>query len=94
MALAPDILRRVNRDFDDPAAAGRAIARLEAARAEAPVLFSDRILRCAVYVAGGDLDTLDRALDLGRVDYRDLIVWAEYDNDFEAQKRDLALPFL
>ncbi len=93
MALAPDILRRVNRDFDDPAAAGRAIARLEAARAEAPGLFSDRILRCAVFVAAGEMENLERGLALALIDARDLIVWAEYDNDFEAQKRDLAVPF-
>ena len=93
MALAPDILRRINRDFIDPADAAQAIARLGAARAEAPDLYTDRIQRCAVFVAAGEMETLERALALAVVDARDLIVWAEYDNRFEAQLRDLARPF-
>lgn len=93
MSLPADLLRRVNRDFNDPATATQAIRRLERARAEAPDLFSGRILRCAVFAAAGNLETLDRALDLARIDYRDLIVWAEYDNDFENRRRDLSRPF-
>ena len=93
MALAADILRRINRDFNDPPAAAQALGRLEEARGGAPDLFSDRVLRCAVFVAAGNLETLDRALALARIDARDLIVWAEYDNDFETRKRDLTQPF-
>jgi hypothetical protein len=93
MALAADILRRINRDFNDPATIAQAIRRLEEARAAAPDLFSERVLRCAVFAAAGDLETLDRALALARIDPRDLIVWAEYDNDFANRRRDLTRHF-
>ena len=56
-------------------------------------MFDDRIIRCAVYVANGDLQTADRALSLALIDWRDLIVWAEYDKKFDAQLRDLGVPF-
>ena len=32
-------------------------------------------------------------IELARTDYRDLIVWAEYDNAFGDRKRDLTRPF-
>jgi hypothetical protein len=92
MALAPDIQARVAADFGTAdAAAVREL--LEGERRAVPDVFGDRILRCAVYVAAGDVDELLRALALARLDPRDLIVWAEYDNVFGPRLRDLSKPF-
>ena len=55
-------------------------------------LSSDRILRCIVFVANGDLNRLEKAIDLAKTDYRDLIVLAEYDEKNE-RVRDLSNPF-
>ena len=60
--------------------------------AENQELSVDRILRCIVFVANGELDLLDKAIELAKIDYRDLIVWAEYDEKRE-QVRDLSVPF-
>jgi len=92
MTLTPDIRDRIADDFGADAASAVATV-LERERSASPDLFTDRILRCAVHAAAGDLDTLRRALDLARIDYRDLIVWAEYDNAFGDRKRDLTRPF-
>ena len=92
MTLAPDILDRIVDEFGADAASA-ATSLLEQERSASPDLFSDRILRCAVYAAAGDLDTLRRTIELARTDFRDLIVWAEYDNVFGDRKRDLTRPF-
>ena len=55
-------------------------------------LSSDRIVRCIVFVANGDLNRLEKAIDLAKEDYRDLIVWAEYDEKNE-RVRDFSNPF-
>ena len=55
-------------------------------------LSSDRIVRCIVFVANGDLTRLENAIDLAKEDYRDLIVWAEY-NENNERVRDLTNPF-
>ncbi len=92
MSLPPDVRRRVISDFA-PAQAQRTLARLESARNSAPTVFGDRIVRCAVFVARGDISTLEKAISLAHQDARDLIVWAEYDNEFGEAKRDLSKPF-
>ena len=56
-------------------------------------LSDERILRCIVCVAKGDLDRMGEAIDLAKIDYRDLIVWAEYDENLE-RVRDLSTSFL
>ncbi len=56
-------------------------------------MFSDRVIRCIVYVANGELKTAQRAVSQALTDWRDVIVWAEYDNNFDTQLRDLSVPF-
>jgi hypothetical protein len=55
-------------------------------------LASDRLARCALYLANGSIEKLRGAVDLGRNDPRDLIVAAEYDRT-DKQIRDFNLPF-
>ena len=55
-------------------------------------LKSDRLSRCALFLAQGSLQKLEEAVALGREDYRDLIVAAEYDS-FRLQLRDFNRPF-
>ena len=90
--IPPDIRRRIARDFG-PADASELLADLTARRGTDPQTFSDRIIRCVVYVANGDLETAKRAISLALIDWRDLIVWAEYDKKFEDRRRDLNMPF-
>ena len=55
-------------------------------------LRSDRLSRCALFLADGALQKLKEAVSLGRDDFRDLIMAAEYDR-FQIQLRDFNLPF-
>ena len=55
-------------------------------------LRSDRLSRCALFLARGSLKKLEEAVSLGKEDYRDLIVAAEYDS-FRIQLRDFNCPF-
>ena len=92
MALADDILAKVRQDFSG----GEMLPVIELLtdlQKEDARLFSDRILRCILFVACGKFDALADAVALARLDFRDLIVNAEYDGHFGAQQRDLSLPF-
>ena len=55
-------------------------------------LNSDRLKRCALFQAKGSLQKLKEMVDLGQLDYRDLIMAAEYDK-FHTRLRDFNLPF-
>jgi hypothetical protein len=90
--ISKDIVEKVKRDFESPDDAALVLSLLDDFTEQRPDLAADRILRCMVFVANGDLDLFDKALDLARIDYRDLIVWAEYDEVF-VQIRDMSVPF-
>jgi len=90
--LARDILGKVNKDFETPEEAALALSVLADFLVQNQELSSDRLVRCIVFVANGDLNRLEQAIDLAKKDYRDLIVWAEYD-DKDERVRDLTNPF-
>lgn len=80
----PDIVDRVVRVF--PAdSLGQVHLSLEELR-------SDRLSRCAVFLAQGSVAKLQEAVMLGKKDYRDLIMAAEYDS-FHIRLRDFNRPF-
>lgn len=92
VVIAADILERVTRGFDQPDEAQLALTLLEEFVQQNPELSGERLVRCIVQVANGDLELLGNAVRLATVDYRDLIVWAEYDED-RVRIRDLSQPF-
>jgi len=92
MMLARDIWGKVNKDFETPEEAALALSVMADFVDQNQELSSDRILRCIVLVADGDLNRLEKAINLAKTDYRDLIVWAEYDEKNE-RVRDLTNPF-
>jgi uncharacterized protein YbaA (DUF1428 family) len=92
MILARDIWGKVNKDFETPEEAALALSVLADFVDQNKELSSDRIVRCIVFVANGDLTRLEKAIDLAKEDYRDLIVWAEY-NEKNERVRDLTNPF-
>ena len=89
--IASDITKRVRNDFNRPDDARLVLSVLEDFQKQNPDLSSDRFIRCLVQVADGDLGRLDQAIELAVVDFRDLIVWAEYDEN-RLQIRDLSKP--
>ena len=92
MALADDIVTKIRQDFSGGEMLP-VIEMLTDLQKEDARLFSDRILRCILFVARGRFEALADAVALARLDPRDLIVDAEYDGHFGAQHRDLSLPF-
>ncbi len=96
--LAPDIETQIRRQ-----AVGDAEVFLNRFRAftdENPD-FGDRVFRCAVFVSQGDLSRLEAAIRMAKLDWRDLILSAEYEpkpgtkrslGDY-VQVRDFNCPF-
>jgi len=90
--LPQDIITKVRQDFseDDAIAIIQLLSELQN---ENPRIFCDRILRCIVFSAKGRFDEFACAVALARIDWRDVIVNAEYDRDRETRRRDFELPF-
>ena len=88
--LPQDIITKVRQDFseDDAVAILELIDELQK---QNPTVFSDRILRCIVYSADGSFDEFACQVKLARLDWRDVIVNAEYDG--EVRSRHFELPF-
>jgi len=95
MSLETDIYQKIEHDFgaDTPSA----IALLEEIDAKTKGLIGNRMLRAMVFLADGDLDRFRDVIELGRVDYRDVLWQAEYDCgevrkfDFEKSFHQLGL---
>lgn len=52
-----------------------------------------RTARCAIFLAEGSLDELEKMLDVGLRDWRNVILWAEYDKGAKEPQRDFLQPF-
>lgn len=89
MALPVDIRKRLEADFGPGGANGWATELERAAREIDGVDL--RVLRCAIFLAAGDVEKLRHNLEVAEQDWRDLIYWAEYDAN--GQVRDFHQPF-
>jgi hypothetical protein len=90
MVLPEDIITKVRQDFseDDSLLVLKMFKELQK---ENPNVFSDRIMRCLVVRASGQIEKLTEAIELARLDWRDLITAAEY--HWGDCVRLLSLPF-
>ena len=88
--LPVDIRRRINSDFreDGP----RIVEMLRAFQSRRSDIANERILRCIVQAASGDEAAIAKCLKLAEVDWRDLVMVAEY-GPWEVHLRDLSQPF-
>lgn len=87
--LPPDILARIATDYppeDRPGIIEALLALTEVTREP------ERVARCVLFVAGGDLEEFKRMIELAQTDYRDAIIAAEYDRA-DRRLRDLSKPF-
>jgi hypothetical protein len=89
--LPSDILGKIEADFGADAETAAAALRSYAAGGERKE--PARVLRCILRMAGGDLRRLAEAVDLARIDYRDVIFGAEYDPETEERIWDGNRPF-
>ena len=88
--MPPDIAGRIESDFGPAAAEAAEILATFLAHGDEAV--SDRLVRCIVYLARGNLETLCETIDLAEKDYRDVIWAAEYDGT-QVRRQDFSQPF-
>jgi hypothetical protein len=96
MALPEDIIAKVRRDFsEDEEISILQLLNEYHQRLRQPE-HSPRILRCIVFLADGSFDKFAAAVKLAQLDWRDLIVSAEYDgwSGEEHHVRNFNSPFV
>lgn len=77
MFFKKDIQQRIKHDFND--SADKAIDILGNAILKTDYLKTDRVIRCIVFLANGDLNKLKKFIDNAILDTRDVMLWAEYE---------------
>jgi hypothetical protein len=81
--------RRIRREFPaDPVLVLEVLSELEL---EAAGQDRERILAAIVFVAGGDVEALERAIEVAEADWRDVLVAAGLERDDWRQHLDEAL---
>ena len=53
----------------------------------------NRVIRCIIHLSGGDPQRISYFVGVAALDYRDVILWAEYDEK-DRQVRDFSKPFV
>ncbi len=87
--LPIDILDKINQDFSKPDDRELIIFLLE----NLNVNERHRIMRCILFLAQGDMDIFGEYEKLAKIDYRDVIMNAEYEYPSEKRLRDFSKPF-
>ena len=77
MTFKEDIQQRIVLDFKD--SAGKANELLRIAISKTEYLKTDRVIRCIIFLANGDLNKLQKYIDDAIFDIRDVMLWAEYE---------------
>jgi hypothetical protein len=95
--ISDDVRRRLDRDFPDAERVQAESVLLDMNARLSALMHDDledhpRISRCVVHVAEGDLPRLKEAAELACTDWRDVIMWAEYDRD-GTRLHDFTVPF-
>ena len=76
MIFEDDIADEINADFGERANAAVKILKDEILEKEQ--LYTNRIIRCIIYLAKGNLTDLENYIKAATIDPRDVIFWAEY----------------
>jgi len=90
MNFPADIETKLSEDFGEQAkTAMERISEYLNSQTREPV----RTARCAIHLAHGSLEELERMLDEAIRDWRNVILWAEYDKGIESPQRSFQVPF-
>jgi hypothetical protein len=81
MISQEDIIKRIESDFKD--LADKATEIIEDAVSKTDYLKTNRVIRCIIYLANGDLTQLHKYIDKAVYDPRDVMLWAEYEKPSE-----------
>lgn len=87
MTFKADIRRKIITDFGE--ASHHAFDILEKAIRKSGFLKTDRIIRCIIFLAKGNIEDLKKCTDAATIDTRDVMLWAEYEklNDLNYKRR-------
>jgi hypothetical protein len=94
MKFKDDIVRKIVIDFGEYS--NQAIKILDETIANTISLETDRLVRCIIFLAEGDLNELNKYVETAILDQRDIILWAEYDRTVKGvfkRLRDFNKPF-
>jgi hypothetical protein len=84
MTFKDDIIERINTDFGE--SANKATTMLIDAITNVDYLKTDRVIRCIIFLAKGNLTDLNRYIETATYDTRDVMLWAEYEGLKENEK--------
>ena len=93
--LSTDILAQIAYQFGENYKI--VIGILETELSESDILNSSRIIRCIIYLSENSIEKLRENINSAKIDWRDIILWAEYENDEKNEpklKRDFNKPFI
>jgi len=76
MTFKPDIIRKIQTDFDDKSSE---VFKMLNKAIEAKYFKADRVIRCIVFLANGSIDELNKLIRVATNDTRDVMFWAEYE---------------
>jgi hypothetical protein len=77
MTFKDDIKSRIQIDFAENA--NKATAMLIDAIKKVEHLKTDRVIRCIIFLANGNLTDLRKYIETATFDIRDVLLWAEYE---------------
>lgn len=75
--MKTDIYQKIEKDFGD--SLPEAIEQINILDARSKGLIHDRMIRAMVFFAKGNVERFKQVIELGRIDYRDVLWQAEYD---------------
>jgi hypothetical protein len=84
MTLNDDIIGKIKTDFGENA--DKATTTLFNAISKIDYLKTDRVIRCIIFLAKGNLIDLNKYIESATFDTRDVILWAEYEGLKENEK--------
>ena len=87
MTFKEDILRKINSDFGEKS--NEVIEILSDAIKKTNYLETDRIVRCIIFLSKGNIDNLNKFIEMATLDPRDIMLWAEYEklnDDFKFKR--------
>ena len=76
--MKEDIIEKLKTDFKEEYQL--AFEKLSSANHKYKDIRKDRINRCIVYMANGSIKELENAIRVAKTDWRDAILWAEYEH--------------
>ena len=77
MTFKEDIIARIKGDFGNNS--DKALIMLKDAIIKTDYLKTDRIIRCILFLAKGNLIELNKIIETATFDTRDVMLWAEYE---------------